>query len=766
MKKIVAFVAVVMLIISVLSVTAMADGGEVLTINVTSSVSSAKAGDSFTLTFDAVYNGSSGVKGLQFTAVLPDGLTYAEGTAQATYPGGGTGTFSKNKYVGLNMFSTTPVKESWTAVVVTVTTSVDMASIGPKSIGVTDVRVTDINNKTNTLVKGVAGTAATVTFTHDVHKWDNSKGTPDADGWVITEEASCKDGKAERQCTVEGCEYHTVQTKTLPGDPSQHVLGDYQQDATSHWKVCSVCGETVGKVGHDIQVQINESDNTHSDHCKVCGWDGDHKAHASDEWVPGEDTHYKNCDTCGAKFDEARHAAAAGATWEKDSKEHYHYCDTCDAKIDVAEHTPGSDLVEIKPATCTEPGLGNFTCKECGQELSSAPIPATGHKKPDASQIQEVEPTCEEDGYIKYQCQNADHEVVEPSGKTALGHDMPEEWTVIKDATYLEKGEESRKCSRYDQCKHEEKQDIDVLPLDSDHLTVKPIVRGLDESVGAGVKAQIENFVKDYAKTGKHGPEVSDKFADAVMAALEGSEPIEIEVTVALDDVAANKLPASFNDAPGALLDSKQLTITAKVNGTAVDGDILSALPAPAAFSINKKYPNLIGLMNYGDEKGYSGLEFTKDGDVTTASALEVGYYALYTTSDLRWAEIFFDETNVFNGSAVEPKVRIVVNGKELDPSYYTISYKNNDKVGTGEFSIELTAEGEAAGFTLAEPIVNDFEITAAPAKPTTKPAEKDKSQSDVPATGDETNVVLYAAVMVLCTAALALVLLRKKSSR
>ncbi len=92
------------------------------------------------------------------------------------------------------------------------------------------------------------------------------------------------------------------------------------------------------------------------------------------------------------------------------------------------------------PASCEIDGVEARTCARCG-ETETRPIPATGHNY----DITVVDPTCTESGYTLYTCTVCGYsyrdEVVE-----ATGHSWGE-WTVTKEATCEEAGEETRTCA-------------------------------------------------------------------------------------------------------------------------------------------------------------------------------------------------------------------------------------------------------------------------------------------------------------------------------
>lgn len=159
-------------------------------------------------------------------------------------------------------------------------------------------------------------------------------------------------------------------------------------------------------------------------------------------------------------------------------------------------HEYGAWQVALPP-TCTEEGLQSRICVRCSF-VESVSISPTGHQW---QKIGEMAPTCEEDGYIDYQCiNNAAHtkrdtlsaighaygegqvissptctqngtsqQVCQKCGKAiiqavpALGHDWETTWTMDRPATTIMPGEKSHHCSR---CS--ERKDVILIPVIGD----------------------------------------------------------------------------------------------------------------------------------------------------------------------------------------------------------------------------------------------------------------------------------------------------------
>ncbi len=191
--------------------------------------------------------------------------------------------------------------------------------------------------------------------------------------------------------------------------------------------ICYDCGETIKEwvisaTGHDFLVE----DGTYGEYCNNCG---EYCTHES-------------------------------LTEER-------YCVECNTYIgwDIAcKHDKVYE--ERVEATCTEEGWVVRICNECSFTVDKEVIPATGHQFADGvcgvcgehgeevkppveecehvkTEMERVESTCTEDGYISYICQNCDYigkEVI-----LATGHDF-----LAEDGTY---GEYCNNCNAY--CAHE-----------------------------------------------------------------------------------------------------------------------------------------------------------------------------------------------------------------------------------------------------------------------------------------------------------------------
>ena len=146
------------------------------------------------------------------------------------------------------------------------------------------------------------------------------------------------------------------------------------------------------------------------------------------------------------------------------SKDCGHYTET--ATIPAKGHKYVDTVVA---PTCTTGGYTLHTCSVCKKSYKDNETQPTGHKYITNT----VEATCETDGYTEEKCSNCDYYT-----KTIIpkkGHTPSSEWTVIKQTTCAEAGEQVRYCTTCGNVA--EKQEIAKLahtPADEWIITKQP----------------------------------------------------------------------------------------------------------------------------------------------------------------------------------------------------------------------------------------------------------------------------------------------------
>ncbi len=119
--------------------------------------------------------------------------------------------------------------------------------------------------------------------------------------------------------------------------------------------------------------------------CSTCGNEygsfdpENHSGRKSNEWHKDDNEHWQEYTCCNAEINRAAHHGGM-ATCE--SRATCEGCGTRYGTFNAANHDGGTELKNIKAATCTEKGYtGDTYCKGCNAKLADGKdIPAAGHK--------------------------------------------------------------------------------------------------------------------------------------------------------------------------------------------------------------------------------------------------------------------------------------------------------------------------------------------------------------------------------------------------
>ena len=278
------------------------------------------------------------------------------------------------------------------------------------------------------------------------------------------------DGKEVRVCSK--CSEKEERTIPATGHTlkkEEGVVATCTKDGHEGNTVCEVCGETlkegkvIPKLGHDWS---NENGK-----CTRCGESHEHSF--------GEGTTIKEltctqdgeidytCSECGYVKKEI--TKATGHQWGEwqttlaqtcttDGKEE-RVCSKCSEKEERTLKATGHEWGEWKTTlaqTCTTDGKEERICSKCSKKEERT-LKATGHK---SETVGAKAPTCKEDGYTGNEVCKVCHETLN-KGTTIPKTDSHEwgKWTIKRESTCTEKGEQSRKCTV---CGEEE---IESLPL-------------------------------------------------------------------------------------------------------------------------------------------------------------------------------------------------------------------------------------------------------------------------------------------------------------
>ena len=289
--------------------------------------------------------------------------------------------------------------------------------------------------------------------------------------WRTTLAKTCTtDGKEVRECS----KCSKTEERTIPATghtlkKEEGVAATCTKDGHEGNTVCEVCrktlkeGKVIPKLGHDWS---NENGK-----CTRCGESHKHSF--------GEGTTIKEltctqdeeidytCSECGYVKKEI--TKATGHQWGEwqttlaqtcttDGKEE-RTCAKCSEKEERTLKATGHEWGEWKitlAQTCTTDGKEERICSKCS-EKEERTLKATGHK---SETVGAKAPTCKEDGYTGNEVCKVCHETLN-KGTTIPKTDSHEwgKWTIKRESTCTEKGEQSRKCTV---CGEEE---IESLPL-------------------------------------------------------------------------------------------------------------------------------------------------------------------------------------------------------------------------------------------------------------------------------------------------------------
>lgn len=292
------------------------------------------------------------------------------------------------------------------------------------------------------------------------HSWD---------GGVVTKPAACVvDGVKTYTCTACGATKEEVIEKTLHDTEDVKVtIREATCDHSGyHWNVrrCKVCQASLSMqlardamLGHkwgEWETKTPATATAEGEETRTCKNDS---AHVETRAIPKVHVH------------QLTHVGAKPATCTEPGYPEHYICDEGDspclkvfsdagatnelnrneALIPATDHSWGAWKVTKKP-TCTEEGEETRTCTSCGETETQAVEAA--HDLEDVTELVWA-PMCAAPGYhFENQRCKVCGEVV--SGALVeddpLGHDWGP-WTVVKEATETEEGEETRTCARCDE---------------------------------------------------------------------------------------------------------------------------------------------------------------------------------------------------------------------------------------------------------------------------------------------------------------------------
>lgn len=261
--------------------------------------------------------------------------------------------------------------------------------------------------------------------------------------------------------------------------------------------------------------------------------------------------------------------------------------ETYDEYPEATGHTPADELANVKAATCTEPGYtGDVVCSVCGEVITPGEvIEAKGHTPVDAGNAKAA--TCTEPGYTgDTKCSVCGETVTTGEVIPATGHDWGE-WTVTKEPTYDEAGEETRVCNN--DPSHVETRSIAALKgvsvtveaVDLGTATVNDnAVTAEDVTINVATNSDVVLTATPIEGAEFVGWEVNGKFVstEATYTAKALANIVYTPVfQLVEDEVADNEFTVIFADKFGNVVDAQTVT-----NGADI---VVPAVPAIAGYN-------------------------------------------------------------------------------------------------------------------------------------------------------------------------------------
>ncbi len=308
-----------------------------------------------------------------------------------------------------------------------------------------------------------------------------------------------------------------------------------EQSEGTKTRTCERCGitesQSIAKLSHSHSHAVDRvvaptcTEKGYSVYSCSCGdtYKKDYKdalGHAWSEWTvvkqsteDEEGTEKRTCERCG--IEESRsidklphsHSYAVENVVEPTCTEQgysIYVCkcgDTYKADYKDALGHDWKNWIVVKQPTYFEEGLEIRTCSRCDEEeeRSIAKLPVVNSHSHSYAVDEIVEPTCTEQGYTVYNCRCG--HTYKADYKDALDHDW-NEWTVTKQPTETEEGEEKRTCKRNDA---EESRSIDKLPHSHSHAVDRVVAPTCTEQGYTVYRCACgDNYQADYTDALNH----------------------------------------------------------------------------------------------------------------------------------------------------------------------------------------------------------------------------------------------------------------------
>ena len=353
-------------------------------------------------------------------------------------------------------------------------------------------------------------------------------------------------------------------------------------------------------------------------------------------------------------------------------------CSNCGDSYTEDVAAQGHKYVDTVVApTCTTGGYTLHTCSVCKKSYKDNETQPTGHKYITNT----VEATCETDGYTEKKCSNCDYYT-----KTIIpkkGHTPSSEWTVIKQTTCAEAGEQVRYCTICG--KVTEKKDISKLahtPADEWTVIKQPTCSEIGEQVRyctiCGNVAEKQEITKL-----PHTP--SDWIIDKEAApGIAGSTHTECTVCHTKLETATIPAKSYINIANASITLSQyeynydgsrktpSVTVTSPEGTTLINGKDYT-ITYSNNINIGNATVKITGIGYYTSSKT---VKFT----IKTAKKVNLSSASVKLSTS----------TYAYNGKTKKPAATVIFNGSKLvKDKDFSVSYSNNKNVGTATVTIK-----------------------------------------------------------------------------
>lgn len=423
---------------------------------------------------------------------------------------------------------------------------------------------------------------------------------------------------------------------------------------------------------------------------------------------------------------------------------------------------------ETKAVTCTEDGTITYTAtvtatNKDGLTYKSQDftdkyietVPAIGHKY--------AAPTVEftgndKDGYTSatatWVCENDGEHTITRTDEALDTEEVAATYAAAGSVTYTAEfkveASEVTAPSTIEKAEVSETKEVETPMLKAE------VTATADESVKADKLASDVQDLVDAALTAEgEAPGIDENLKAALKEAAKlTDEGLTVITELKVDDTV--QVPSDVTGGLDAI--EAEITVTVKDGkGTEVGTGKITEVKDPIELKIAK--PNNGGPIFYvvTDHTPNTWTEVSSKvvGDDIVFSTTQFSTFVVVGTNDLAHAEIEKIGDQTYTGKEIKPAVKVTINGgsETLEEGVdYEVVYEKNTDVGTA--SVTIKAKGTK--FTGTKTI--NFNIVKAPAPAGTNASTATKAPS-APGTGDETPVVLYAAVLTACAAALGVVL-------